>query len=98
MANKLNQILCATGAGANTGVGDCPYQMGPFLGGFITPRNFRIPKATAEDPALLQTFLKNATMAPIGQRIYPIHGFVGMPADNSADDTTETFGYGRPIR
>lgn len=95
---KLNTVKCTTSGGGNTGLGDCVFQLLPFIGAFLTPRNFRISKATAEDPVALQTFLRNATMADASERIYPIHDFEALATDGTEQDAGITFGYGRVLK
>lgn len=97
--SQFNQIPnCGTSAGGNTGTTRCPFQINIFRGAFLTPKGFKIPQSTVEDPELLFAFLVAAAQAasPL-ERIYPIHGFKGMPENNTEARVTQTFGFGEVI-
>lgn len=86
----INRTICVTGGG-NTGVGDCPLIPRHIIGFFIVPSNYSI---TPTEALALQTTLQNDANNDLpSQRIYPVHGLVGL-TDNTGELVTETLGYG----
>lgn len=86
----LNRIECAEVFG-NTGVADCSLIPVNILGAFLTPRNFVITEADAEN--LKEALEEAARLDNPRSRIYPIHGFEAA-TDNTEEDTVTTLGYG----
>lgn len=85
----LNKPLCATNYG-NTGFGDCFLEPGKIKGSFQVPSSLLI---TLDDLPDLQALLTEKVSAPIGQRIFPYHGFISN-TDNTEDPTINTTDYG----
>jgi len=86
---ELNTPVCAKRYG-NTGYGDCWFDPKKIKGAIQVPADFVL---TASDLLDLQSFLQEKTMAPIGQRIFMYHNFVGI-TDNTEDVQIETMDYG----
>lgn len=92
----INTFTCQP-AGGNTGVGDCSLEISKIVGFFLVSKDFALSVANLADNASLQAALIAAATADNQtERIYPVHGLVEI-ADNTADPTEQTFGYGPSV-
>lgn len=89
---EINIPLCAVSYG-DTGFGDCVLDPKKIKGAFQVTSSFVI---TDSDLLDLQQFLKDKVLAPIGQRIFPMHNFISI-ADNTEDIQIETTDYGTKL-
>lgn len=84
----LNQYNCLTSEG-NTEAGQCPIDIDAIVGFILLPRSKFF---TATDMATVDSFvtaLQDATLAPKGERIYPVHD-IEQQNDQSEENTYET--------
>lgn len=84
----LNQYNCLTSEG-NTEAGQCPIDIDAIVGFILLPRSKFF---TATDMASVDSFvtaLQAATLAPKGERIYPVHD-IEQQNDQSEENTYET--------
>lgn len=92
----INQVNCAQG-GANTGVGDCFFDVKNFRKGFIVPKDFKLTEAQLATPELALAALQDAVKADSpSQRVYPTPSIETF-TNNSEDVVTQTLGYGTPV-
>lgn len=92
----INTYNC-TQAGANTGIGDCPLVIDKITGVFLVGKDFELTAANlASDATLLAALMAAAVADDPALRLRPVHGIVDI-ADNTADATEQTFGYGSSV-
>lgn len=92
----INTFTCQS-AGGNTGIGDCSLEISKIVGFFLVNKDFALSVADLADNAALQSALIAASQADSrSERIFPVHNLVDI-ADNTADPTEQTFGYGPSV-
>lgn len=68
-------MACELEEKKNLGLSRCNELPGLLVTGFLTPDDFEIPAATLEDQDLLETFLQNAMLDPLEDRVYLLPDF-----------------------
>lgn len=95
----LNQNNCQTPT-ANTGQGDCAFDLKAISGGFLVPRDFIIPAASLVDADTALAYLRAAAEADdYNERILPLPETFNF-TDNSEDTVYQTgsTGVNIPVR
>lgn len=88
----INSFNCSS-FGANTGGGNCALVLGKVMGFFLVPKSFEIKDDEFTDTGIIDALKEASEAAVFSNRIFPVHGIADV-ADNSAEDTQQTLGYG----
>lgn len=88
----LNNPNCTSDVG-NTGLSQCPIELGLVIGGALVPQSFNVPAASMVSLTAFKAYLQAATIANVNERIFPLPVFHEV-TDQSTEPKEETLAFG----
>jgi hypothetical protein len=93
----INNIVCLSVGGANTGFGSCVLNFDKIVGFFLVSATFALAEQDlVSDDTLKTALLAGASADLLQNRIFPVHNLLEI-TDSSTEPTKQTFGYGSSV-